>query len=62
MAGGYTYDWSGHSDGSQAQGVAAAVSIKLTTMIIEVTPINERIIRRRIRHSLGVVSWSLCSD
>ena len=25
-------------------------------MIIEVTPVNERIMRRRIRHSLGVIS------
>ena len=26
MAGGYTYDWSGRSDGYHAQGVAVAVS------------------------------------
>ena len=26
MAGGYTYDWSGHSDGSHAHGVVVAVS------------------------------------
>ena len=26
MVGGYTYDWSGHSDGYHAQGVAVAVS------------------------------------
>ena len=32
------------------------MSNKLTPMIIEVTPVNERITRRRIRHSLGVVS------
>ena len=25
-------------------------------MIIEVTPVNERIMRRRIHHSLGVIS------
>ena len=58
MAGGYThtYDWSGRSDGYHAQGVAVAVSNKLTPMIIEVTPINEHIMRLRIRHSLGVVS------
>ena len=39
-----------------AQGVAAAVSNKLTPMIIEVTPVNERTFRRRIRYSLGVIS------
>ena len=33
-----------------------AVSNKLTPMIIEVTPVNERIMRRRICHSLGVMS------
>ena len=63
MAGGYTYYWSGRSDGCHAKGVAGAVSNKLTPMIIEVTPVNERIMRRRIRHSLGVISLvSICSD
>ena len=56
MAGGYTYYWSGRSDGFHAQGIAVAVSNNLTPMIIEVTSINERIMRRRIRHSLGVIS------
>ena len=53
---GYTYYWSGRSDGYHAQGVAAAVSNKLALKIIEVTPVNERIMRLRICHSLGVVS------
>ena len=56
MAGGYNYYWSGCSDGYHSQGVAIAVSNKLTPMIIEVTPINKRIMRLRIRHSLGVIS------
>ena len=38
------------------QGVAVAVSNKLTPMKIEVTPVNERIMRLRICHSLGVIS------
>ena len=38
-----SYYWSGHSDGYHAQGVAVVVSNKLTPMIIEVTPVNERI-------------------
>ena len=59
MAAGYTYDCSGHSDGDHAQGVPAAVSKKLTPMIIEVTPVNKRIMRQRIRHSLGVMCLSL---
>ena len=37
IAGGYTYYWSGRSDGYYAQGVAVTVSNKLTPMIIEVT-------------------------
>ena len=32
------------------------MSNKLTPMIIEVTPVNEHIMRLRIRHSLSVVS------
>ena len=43
MVGGYIYYWSGHSDGYHAQGVAVAVSNKLTPMIIEVTPFNEHL-------------------
>ena len=54
--GGYTYYWSGRSDGYHAQGVAEAVSNKLTPMIIEVTPVNKCVMRRRIHHSLGVIS------
>ena len=56
MADGYTNYWSGHFDSYHAQGVAVAVSNKLTPMIIEVTPVNERIMRLKIRHSLGVIS------
>ena len=56
MAGGYTYSWYGRSDGYHAEGIAVAMSNKLTPMIIEVTPVNERIMRLRIRNSLGVAS------
>ena len=42
----YTSYWFGCSDGYHAQGVAVAVSNKLTPMIIEVTPGNERIMRK----------------
>ena len=48
MVGGYTYYWSGRSDGYHSQGVALAVSNKLTPLIIEVAPVNERIMRLRI--------------
>ena len=56
MAGGYTYYWSGRSDGYHSQGVAVTVSNKLPPMIIVVTSVNERIMRLRICHSLGVIS------
>ena len=56
MVADYTYYWSGCSDGYHAQGVVGAVSNKQSPMIIEVTPVKERIIRQRIRHSLGVIS------
>ena len=45
MVCGYTYYWSGRSDGYHAQGVAVALCKKLTSMIIEVTPVNELIMR-----------------
>ena len=32
------------------------ISNKLTPMILEVTPVNERIVRLRFCHSLGVIS------
>ena len=56
MKGGYTFSWSRRSDGYHAQGDAIDVSNRLTPMIIEVTPVNERFMRQRIRHSLGVIS------
>ena len=56
MLGGYTYYWSGHSDGYHAQGAAVAVSNKRTPMIIDISPVKERILRLRIHHALGVIS------
>ena len=42
--------------GYHIQRDAAAVSNKLTPMIIEVTSVNKGIMRLRIRHSLGIIS------
>ena len=53
---GYTYYWSGRLDGYHSEGVAIAVSDRLTQMVVEVVPVNERMMRLRLRHSLGVVS------
>ena len=56
LVGDYTYYWCGRSDGNHAQGVAVAVSNKLTPTIIEVTPVDKRIMKPRSHNSLGVVS------
>ena len=56
MAGGYTNCWSGHSDGYHSQGVAVAVSNKLSPMIYEITTVHKCIMRQIIHHSVGVIS------
>ena len=56
MVDGYNYDWSGRFDGYHSQGVAMAMSKKPTAVVIEITPVNEHIMRLGIRHSLGVIS------
>ena len=55
MVGGCTYYWSGRSDGYHYQGVVP-LSNKQTPMVIEITPVNDRMMRLRICHSLGVIS------
>ena len=54
--GGYTYYWSGRLDGYHSEGVAIAVSDRLTRMVVEAVPVNERMMRLRLKHSLGVIS------
>lgn len=41
--GGYTYYWSGRSDGHRLQGAATAISSRLQPSVGEVTPVDERI-------------------
>ena len=53
--GGCTYYWSGRPQG-HLDGVAVAVADRLVSMITAVTPVNERIMRLRISHTLGVIS------
>ena len=53
--GGYTYYWSGRPQG-HFKGVAVAVADRLVPMITDVTPANERTMRLRITHLLGVIS------
>ena len=48
---GFTYYWSGMSNGHHVKGVG--VSSRLQPSVIEVTPVDERIMRLRLKHSLG---------
>ena len=50
---GSTYYWSGMSNGHHVNGVAIGVSSRLQPSVVEVTPIDERIMRLRLKHSLG---------
>ena len=54
--GGYTYHWSGRSDGKHLQGVAIAISSRLQPSVVEVAPVDERIMVMRLKHSFGFVS------
>ncbi|XP_069982177.1 uncharacterized protein [Penaeus vannamei] len=49
--GGYTYYRSGHSDGHHLQGVAIAISSRLQPSVVEVTPVDERIMVLRLKLS-----------
>ena len=54
--GGYTFYWSGRSDGHHLQGVAIAISSKLQPLVVEVAPVDERILVMRLKHSFGFMS------
>ena len=54
--GDYTYCWSGTSNGTRVRGVAVAISSKLWPFVVEVTPVDERIMRVRLKHTLGFMS------
>ena len=53
---GFTYYWSGMSNGARLRGVAIAISSKLQSSVVEVTPVDERIMRLRMKHTLGFMS------
>ena len=52
---GYTFHWSGRSDGQHLAGVAFAVADWLAPFLLDVTPVSERILTLRLKHSLGVM-------
>ena len=55
-SGGYTYYWSGCSNGARLRGVAVAVSDRFRSAVTKVTPIDERILLVRVKHSVGFIS------
>ncbi|KAG0715672.1 Craniofacial development protein 2 [Chionoecetes opilio] len=55
-SGGYTYYWSGMSNSDHVRGVAIGISSKLQPSVVEVTPVDERIMRVRMKHTLGFMS------
>ena len=48
---GFTYYWSGMSNGNHVKGVGIDVSSRLLPFVVEVTPVDERIMRLRLKHS-----------
>ncbi|KAG0717717.1 Craniofacial development protein 2 [Chionoecetes opilio] len=54
---GYTYYWSGMSNGHRVRGVAIGISSKLQPSVVEVTPVDDRIMRVRMKHTLGFMSF-----
>ena len=55
-SGGYTYYWSGRGDGLRLGGVAIAISDRLQSSVVGVTPVDERIMWVRLKHTLGFMS------
>ena len=52
----FTYYWSGMSNGHHVKELAIAISSRLQPSVVEVTSVNESIMRLRLRHSLGFIS------
>ena len=55
-SGGYTYYWSGRGDGAHLGGVAVGISSRLQPSVIGVTPVDERVMLVRLKHTLGFIS------
>ena len=55
-SGGYTYYWSGRKDGLRREGVAVAILNHLCPAVVRVTPVDERIMVVRMKHTLGFIS------
>ncbi len=50
---GYTYYWSGQSDGAHCKGVAIAIYTRLQSSVIGVTPVDECVMLVRLKLALA---------
>ncbi len=55
-SGGCTYYCSGISDGTRLRGIAVGISSWMQPLVVEVTPVYERIMLVRLKHTLGFMS------
>ena len=53
---GFINYWSGRRNGARIKGVAIGVSSRLHPSVVEVIPVDERIMRLRLKHTLGFMS------
>ena len=53
---GFTYYWSGMSNGASLKGVAIGIPSRLQPSVVEVIPVDECIMRLRLKHTLGFMS------
>ena len=52
----FTYYWSGMSNGARLKGVTIGISSKLQPSIVVITLFGKRIMRLRLKHTLGFMS------
>ena len=53
---GFTYYWSSMSNGACLKGIAIVVFSRLQPSIVEVIPVDECIMRLRLKHTWGFMS------
>ena len=53
---GFTYYWSGMNNGAHLRKVTISISSRLQLSVVEVTLVDERIMRLRLKHTLGFMS------
>ena len=53
---GFTYYWSSRSNGHHVKRIAIGISSRLQPSVVEVTPVDERIMRLRLKYNLGFMS------